>query len=226
MSPMEMLTTSIESVAGVPVLLVNGAPTAPVILCGVPDSEPDMLAETARLMGREGIHLYTAFVDFVWAATPVEEEAQRAKLDAMMRRLVAADPQALFMPRFGTEPKWWVAAHPEEAAVWAGGHVAEEASMASARWMAELKPKLAAYVRWFEEAWGDHVFGYQPCACGESYFMYWGIHLTGVPPISCVSPVLARGRAGPSAGRLSVRFAWRSGGDDRTGDRGGQPCGG
>lgn len=168
-----MLETSIKAIAGTPVLHVNGAPTAPVIICGVPGGEPDMQAETARLLAPEGIHLYTAFVDFVWAATPAEEEAQRAALDAMMRRLVEADPRALFMPRFGTEPKWWVAAHPEEAAVWAGGHVAEEASMASARWMAELKPKLTAYVRWFEENWGDHVFGYQPCACGESYYMYW-----------------------------------------------------
>ncbi len=190
---------------------INGVPTAPIIICGVPNGEPDMQAATARLMGREGIHLYTAFVDFVWAATPAEEEAQRAKLDGMMRRLVAADPQALFMPRFGTEPKWWVAAHPEEAAMWAGGHVAEEASMASARWLAELKPKLAAYVRWFEETWGEHVLGYQPCACGESYYMYWWNSKAELP---CFEPRFVEGFRGWLRRRYGditgLNAAWRS----------------
>ncbi len=180
-----MLHTALQSINHVPVLHVDGEPISPVMFYG----SGDVFFDTVRRLSRRDIHLHSHNLELVWGPDEEAETAQRDQINSFMERLLEADPEALLLPRFGTEPAWWAERHPDQRMVWGDGSHGGISS-ASQLWRREMLPKLAAFVNWLEGTWGDHILGYFPHVTGESYFMYWWNRDGELP---CFEPVFLGG---------------------------------
>ncbi|MBF0245604.1 MAG: beta-galactosidase [Planctomycetes bacterium] len=169
-------------------LFIDGKPVPPLMFLG----NGEVFFDTVEKMAGEGIHLFSCQVEMIWGATCQDETLQRDKIRRFVEKLLNADPKALLLPRFGTEPAWWAEANPQERSIWGdgsyGGH--GSVSMASEKWRKEMLLKLDAFVKWFEQEWDNHILGYFPHACCESYFMYFFNRQGELP---CFEPVFLDG---------------------------------
>jgi len=125
------MRTAIDMRNGVPILVLDDCPVAPMMVWGRDNST---LSPTARLMQPRGFHLYTTPLPLPWPR-PGENRDFRS-VDAEMDALLANDPQALTMPRITVEPPdWWKDDHPEEMPVWENGKSDRYISVTSERWL-------------------------------------------------------------------------------------------
>ena len=95
-----------------------------------PLSYGDTLARTARLAGEAGVNIVTFGAANGWV------EPERAPdwnaLDAVCRRLVAANPNVLLLPRIGMNaPQWFLTRHPEVKMKFDDGFVMNSSSVSS-----------------------------------------------------------------------------------------------
>ena len=109
-----------------------------------------------------GVHLYRLLqVDLGWNGMG---QFNYAALEARLQALFAADPNACFLLDVAVDaPRWWLAAHPEERAVYCEQEGTEPiVSWASRRWMTEAGNALARLVRFISlSAYGRACIGYQ-----------------------------------------------------------------
>jgi len=136
----------------------NGKPLSGVFLDLLPDTASAAIIDAAE----SGIHLYRLLgVDLGWNGMG---QFNYATLESRLETLFAADPNANFLMEVSVDaPKWWLAAHPEERAVYCEQEGTEPiVSWASRRWMTEAGNALARLVRFLAlSAYGRACIGYQ-----------------------------------------------------------------
>jgi len=125
------------------------------------------------LAGRNGFHLHSFSLPLPWAREG--EAPDYAGVDTVMQAVLAQDPEALCIPRFGMSPPgWWFDQHPDDRMRFgdATGDTQFWESPASELWRHDACEALRQFVRYLEEHYGDHVFGYHPCGQHTGEWFY------------------------------------------------------
>jgi hypothetical protein len=142
---------------GASALHQNGKPLPGVFLDLLPDSTPGAISEAAGA----GVHLYRLLgVSLGWNGMA---QFNYATLEARLQSLYSSDPDACFLLEVAVDaPPWWLAAHPEERAVYCEQEGTDPVvSWASRRWMTEAGNALARLVRYIgASAYGRACIGY------------------------------------------------------------------
>lgn len=177
------LSAQVAAHHGAPALFINGQPHTG---CMFWHSRIQDAAEDIRLFRDAGVSLFTTGFPCSFDAAG---NCDFSGIDLVMKQVLAANPEALVLPRIGLEPpEWWLKLHPEEVQVHYDANNGDEfhryVSFASARWLADVSAHLPGLIRYCEERWGDHVFGYHLCAgaCGEWSYS-WDPVLSGYSPV-------------------------------------------
>jgi len=156
-------------------------PGNPFVRLGGPS---DAFEKQIRLAAGAGVNFVTFIVPTPWPA-PGEAEDWSA-VDLECDRVLAANPNALLLPRFGLDPPaWWAQAHPDHMMVWENGSRRHTAVPASPLYRREAARRAAALVRHLEERYGDRMAGYHPCGQNTGEWFYeetWGQLLNGYAP--------------------------------------------
>lgn len=131
-----------------------------------------------REVGEAGMHLYA---DWFGASTNADighiapDKYDYSAYDKYFADILAADPEALFLPHIGvTAPMWWQKAHPEELCEYADGKKGPS-SLASLRWRQEMGEdlrKLLAYLR--QAPYADRIIGYTFYSGYTAEWQMWG----------------------------------------------------
>jgi|GEM_PF-1404449 len=168
-TPVETLICKLEQRGGMPVMLINGMPQAPVMLWG---GTAEMIRETIRLARPNGVRLYTTCITLPW---PREGEPYDfTAVNKEFADLVRLAPDGYYMPRVSiVPPEWWRNEHPEELPVWEnGGREKDDVSVTSEKWLDGAARHLDALVRHLEARWGDRIFAYHPSAMNSGEWYY------------------------------------------------------
>ncbi|NQT16361.1 MAG: hypothetical protein HQ582_26625 [Planctomycetes bacterium] len=173
----------------------------------LPDDVHSAYQNQVRMAAGAGIHIHSFGISMPW---PKEGEKPdfggvRNAFEATLR----ADPEALFLPRFGmSAPGWWQKAHPGECLLFDDGQTKGECP-ASTLWREQCLENLRALVRFCEDNYGDRMLGYHPCGqhTGE-----WFYQRSWEPRLSGFSPAMTAGFRRWLADRyktdVALRAAW------------------
>ena len=129
--------------------------------CPLPYGET--LAATTRLAGEAGVNIVTFGSSHRWLEP--EKSPNWGTLDAICRRLVAANPNVLLLPRVGMNaPDWFLARHPEVKMKFDDGFVMNSSSISSRLYRKAACAHLEKLVRHLRETFprnfaGVHVSG-------------------------------------------------------------------
>ena len=129
--------------------------------CPLPYGET--LSATTRLAAEVGVNIATFCASNGW--TEPEKAPNWDALDAVCRRLVAANPNVLLLPRIGMNaPSWFLARHPEVKMSFDDGFVMNSASVSSRLYRQAACAHLEKLVRHLRDAFprnfaGVHVSG-------------------------------------------------------------------
>ncbi len=154
---------------GSPALWLDGRPVFPAINW-VSGPAPDKwdFEERARRSAAAGLHIY-AFdvgkgIEWVGPGPGRAGDHDFSTVEARFRRVIEADPQALFHLRIYLETghgDWWEKAYPEECEILSDGR-RNGMSFASRVWLDGAKDFLRAYIAHFREVGlHDRVIAYQ-----------------------------------------------------------------
>ena len=159
-----MTIVQVKGYHGAPTLYIDGVPQPALVFWG-PSGEsfyrasPDILANLAR--AGTGVHIYSYPTDLDWMRPGVFDYAS---IDAVVKTLCEADPQAYLLPRVDcNSPTWWDELHPEELTRFHDGSPDRNAraSYASELWKRETGDALARYVAHMRAGpYGQHFLGY------------------------------------------------------------------
>lgn len=168
-TPVTPLTCKLEQRGGMPVMLINGKPQAPVMLWG---GTAEMIRATIAMARDNGVRLYTTCITLPW---PREGEAYDfSAVDKEFQDLQRLAPDGFYMPRISIlPPEWWRQENPGEMPVWEnGGREKDDISVTSEAWLAGACKHLDALVRHLESRWGDRIFAYHPSAMNSGEWYY------------------------------------------------------
>jgi hypothetical protein len=129
----------------------------------------------------------TRFVSFSTALPwlPPEKEVNWDEVDRSCRRVLAANPNALLIPRIPMDPpQWWLDANPDDVITWKGTphEPRKVAAVSSMKYRREAAEKLDALVRHLEQTFGQNIGGYHPVGQNTGEWFYqdsWGQALNG-----------------------------------------------
>ena len=123
------------------------------------------------------------------------------QLDYWAHRVLQVSPEAwLILRLYFSTPDWWAEANPEELVVYSDGEGRppyrdvywlrpDQASMASAKWIADVSEVLRALVAHAEDSpYAHRVLGYMVTSGGTAEWVYWGAQQHLVP--DCSAPAL------------------------------------
>ncbi|MDR0338558.1 MAG: beta-galactosidase [Planctomycetaceae bacterium] len=136
-----------------------------------------------KLAGNAGAKFVSFSTKLPWV--PLGKEVDWSAVDDSCRRVLAANPDALLIPRIPMDPpSWWVAANPEEVITWKGTpHDSRQvAAVSSMKYRKEAAECLAELVRHLEENFGANMGGYHPVGQNTGEWFYqdsWGPALNG-----------------------------------------------
>lgn len=143
---------------GVPTLFINGKPTPTLIFEG-PHQYVCNFAEK-----KTGVHLYSFITESGWIGP---DRFDYAKLDKLMRDVIARDPEGYILPQVDcNSPQWWDDLHPDELTIYDDGKVDvnARASCASRLWKKETGRALASYIKHVRTSdYSEHVIGFYIC---------------------------------------------------------------
>jgi len=173
-----------------------------------PDTANSIYQNQVRMAAAAGIHIHSFGIPMPWPK-PGEEPDYNGVVQAFEATL-KADPDALFLPRFGmSAPGWWQEAHPDECLLFDDGKTQGECP-ASTLWREECLVHLGRLVRFCEDNYPDRMLGYHPCGqhTGEWFYQRsWEACLSGF------SPAMAAGFRGWLKDKYqtdqALRSAWR-----------------
>ncbi|MEN6641841.1 MAG: LamG-like jellyroll fold domain-containing protein [Armatimonadia bacterium] len=177
--------TAIKMHGGYPMLHVNGKPVYGMAMMPEPYASDEMITKSCRDFAASGVDLYS---EIFWSwATPGKGcygwwlgpgQYDFAKIDARIAAILAANPNALLLPRLKLNPpKWWLAQHPDEICANFGGKPAEQASLASELWEQTYEVMLRDVIRHMEASpYAAHIIGYHPAGGNASEWFWWGEH--------------------------------------------------
>ena len=148
-----------------------------------PDTANSIYQNQVRMAAAAGIHIHSFGIPMPWPKPGKEPDYSGVAkaFDATLR----ADPDALFLPRFGmSAPGWWQEAHPDECLLFDDGRSQGECP-ASTLWRKECLVHLRRLVRFCEDNYADRMLGYHPCGqhTGEWFYQRsWEACLSGFSP--------------------------------------------
>lgn len=169
---------------------------------------PGAFESQIKIAASIGVDFVTFNLDMPWPAPG--KKADWSATDSVCEQVLAANPKALLLPRFGTSPlDWWRQAHPDEMMTWEDGARQDDATVASSRYRREVTARVTALVEHLEHKFGDHMAGYHPCGQNTGEWFYqgtWGAHLNGYAPADTIAwRGWLRARYGNNA---SLQAAW------------------
>ncbi len=148
-----------------------------------PDNATTIYQSQVRMAAAAGIHIHSFGIPMPWP-----EDGKEPNYSGVVKAFEAtlrADPEALFLPRFGmSAPGWWQKAHPDECMHFDDGKIQHECP-ASELWRKESLAHLRGLVRFCEDNYGDRMLGYHPCGqhTGEWFYQRsWEACLSGFSP--------------------------------------------
>ena len=145
-----------------------------------PDTANSIYQSQVRMAAGAGIHIHSFGIPMPWPKPG--EEADYSGVESAFEATLRADPEALFLPRFGmSAPGWWQEAHPDECLLFDDGKTHGECP-ASTVWRKECLVQLRRLVRFCEDNYGDRMLGYHPCGqhTGEWFYQRsWEACLSG-----------------------------------------------
>ncbi|MHB9105969.1 MAG: hypothetical protein ACYDCO_02835 [Armatimonadota bacterium] len=156
-----MPAAELRPLNGSPALWIDGEPAFPLLMMTTPHGLRDLQA-----LGFARTHLYTCDPPGFWAGI---DRYDFAGFDAFMRELLAADPQALIIPRIMFDaPADWLDAHPEELMVFATPDAADDPSWGGAR-----------HASWASEPWKRDAFAALRALLTHVKAQPWGPSIIG-----------------------------------------------
>ena len=145
---------------------------------------PGSFESQIRLAAGAGVHFVSFPVDMPWP--PPGEQPDWTSPDAACEQVLAANPNALLIPRIGVDPPdWWCRAHPDDTMEWEDGSRQNYGVPASPVYRRDAAEHLASLVEHLEMKFGQHVAGYHPNGQNTGEFFYqdtWGSKLNGYAP--------------------------------------------
>lgn len=167
------LTARVAVRQGVPILLVNGEPIAPLmVFVNLVGENREAGLSTVRRAAQAGVHLVSFVVhSFPWASAG--EKPDYRPYEQQMDAILHENPRALLLPRFGLNnlPEWWAKQNPEEMMLYDNGQRGL-VSMASSKWRREVGESLRLLVRHLESRYSEHLIGYHPCGQNTGEWFY------------------------------------------------------
>jgi hypothetical protein len=137
-----------------------------------------------KMAAAVGVNFVTFPIAMPWPAPG--ETVDWQPVENACAQVLEANPHALLLPRFGTEPpEWWRKAHPGEIMTWEDGSQQHHAVVASPSYRRDAAARVAALVEHLEGKFGDHMAGYHPCGQNTGEWFYqdtWENRLNGYAP--------------------------------------------
>lgn len=167
------LTVRVTTRRGVPALLINGKPVTPLmVFVNLLGENRRAGLSTVRRAAQAGVNL-VSFVEHYFPMTPPGEKPNYQPYEQQIEAVLRENPNALLLPRFGLTymPDWWAKRNPEEMMLYDNGQRGL-VSMASRQWRDEAGEALRLLVRHLESRYGEHIFGYHPCAQNTGEWFY------------------------------------------------------
>ncbi len=187
------LVVEVRPFNGAPTLFVNSQPRSS-LLHFFSWSQPGL--DTLQWTKQAGFRLYSAGIPMKWPR-PGEAQDFRAD-DALIEKILARDPQAMFLPRFIVDrssweehkSSWWEDAHPDDLMQWSTGdglvREPKKISVASERFRETANRLLRSFVEHLESKYGDRIIGYHPCGQNSCEWFY---HDSWTRKLNCCEPV-------------------------------------
>ncbi len=143
----------------------------------------DPFPAQVRLAADAGVNFVSFPVPLPWPK-PGEPDDWR-EVDAVCASVLAANPQALLIPRVPMNPPdWWRAAHPDDVMQWEDG-TRRLMVVASPAYRRDASARLVAFISHVEAKFGDRVAGYHPAGQNTDEWFYegsWERPLSGYAP--------------------------------------------
>ncbi len=131
-----------------------------------------------------GVNLVSFAAPTCWAQPGQKQDW--TPLDALCRRIIAANPDVLLVPRVDANaPNWWLASHPEARMVYDGQTPWPVACVSDRTYRADMCAQLEKLAHHLCEAFPDRFAGLHPCGqnTGEwFYYNSWERPLSGYDP--------------------------------------------
>lgn len=140
------------------------------LLAGVSDGKVpnDLFAAQIQMAAEAGAQFVSFGIPSIWEKETGEWDPRT--LDLLVRQVLAANPNALLIPRIGMDaPAWWLNQHPDEEMVWHGvtperlAAKHRKESVSSKLYREAACKALERTVRYLEEHFGPNMAGYHPC---------------------------------------------------------------
>ncbi len=153
--------TRIVTRRGLPELLIEGAPTPPILFFGNLDGQK----QTRRVSGEiqraaaAGVHLCSTLVELICPIPP--DDTAYENVDERLQALMDANPKAYLMPRLVFVPaKGWQKQYPHEVNQYLDGPT-DDPSIASDRFWMEVENSLTLLIEHIQRTpYGSRVIGY------------------------------------------------------------------
>ncbi len=177
----DQTTASVRMHNGAPVISIDDEPFYPMALMPEPYASDEDITLSCRDFSAAGLDIFS---DIFWSwSTPREGchgwwlgegEYDFDRIDARVRAILEANPNARFFPRVKLNPPgWWMEAHPDHVTINADGTKARQVSLASKEWQEAYERMLRDVIRHMESTdYAGHIIGYQP-AGGRASEWYW-----------------------------------------------------
>jgi len=144
----------------------------------------DVFGPQIRLAGEAGAPFVSFPMPLPWPRDG--EQADFAAADNAAAIVLAANPNALLLPRIGmAAPSWWLDAHPDEIMVWDRGDHRKIETVAGPAYRQAAAARLKALIEHLETTYPDRIAGYHPAGqnTGEWFYMdTWQYVLNGYAP--------------------------------------------
>jgi hypothetical protein len=161
-------------------------PGDPFIFLGGP---PGAFDAQIKMAAAAGVNFVTFPIDMPWPAPGAAVDW--TAVDNVCAQVLAANPQALLLPRFGADPpEWWRKANPDEVMSWEDGSRQHHAVVASPVYRRDAAARVVALVEHLEGKFGEHMAGYHPCGQNTGEWFYqdtWENKLNGYAPADTIA---------------------------------------
>ena len=166
----------LERIGGDPAITVNGKPIPGMMMYIYPSKGNSF--KLHREIGDTGVHLYAdcfGTENAGYLGRTASGKYDYSVYDKYFANILAADPDAFFLPHIGvTAPTWWQKAHPEELCEFSDGRKGPS-SLASLLWRQEMGDDLRKLIAHLRQApYADRIIGYTFFSGYTAEWQMWG----------------------------------------------------